>query len=850
MLAVLALSAGVVQSHLTRVQRAAAAHELLTASLELDAVHRAVDQELLPTLVVTVIGDEAASARAGFSPLERARMEQDAPQALAQARTLTDRALEAVVPARATVVAPAVAEQLRTVRAAVDGGLSSLPDQLHAYLGASDAVRLAEARASVRAASAGPSPHSAPSVHDVALVTELAGHASRQLPLAFAAAVLTGGDQALAEVALEEATGSYGHLVRQREALSTPALRDAWAQATGSPVSTSIDAASVRHVDASTALSLGAASGVRDAELTRLLRGAVRAALAASDADRAASERALTASVLLCVLVLVLAGASTVVAARRTARPLRRLSEAARRALDGEPLDLPRRGPREVREVGDALRSTADGLHRVRLQAEAVARGDLRTALDQPPAPGLLAAAVQESLESVAHAVAARDALRAELVHRATHDPLTGLPNRAAALAALDAAVRRVATGGGPVAVLFVDLDGFKQVNDRCGHAAGDEVLRTTASRLRDQLRQDDVVARIGGDEFVVVAHGLDPDGARALGERLVAVVAEPLELDVDGTLRTPSIGASVGLVVSADGRATPARLLRKADTAVYRAKALGRGCVVVHDDELLREEAERDAVAHDLRAALAAGALEVRYEPVVHPASGALLAWQVWPHWERAGSALAGCAVVAVAEAAGLGRDLGRWLLHAAAVQSSLWRAEPGDPGSGPGGVPFAVELSGAHAADGRLLDDVSDALVTAELPGEAAVVCVAEASATDPAVVGNLRALRVAGVLAALEASGSTPVADLPALPVSALTLAAGLVGSDDPAQALVLDLVASAAQRLGLAVAATGVATDEQLRRAVAAGATAVRGPLVAAPMAAEAAAAWRPTLTAGV
>ena len=845
-LATAALSAGVVQSHLGQVDRAVAAHELLTASLELDAVRRAVDQELLPTLVVTVIRDDAATARAGFSPLERARLRQDAPESVAQARTLTDRAVAAVTPGRATAVAPAVAEQLRAVRVAADAGLSALPDQLNAYLSASDAVRLAETRASVRAASAGLSEQSAPRVHDVGLVAELTGHASRQLPLAFAAAVLTGQDRVLAARALEEATGSYEHLVHQGDALSTSVLRNAWAQAMGSSVAESIDATAVQHLDAPAAVSLRAASSLRDAVLTRLLRSAVDDALAASDADRGTSERALARAVLLCVLALVLAVASTLVVARRTARPLRRLSEAARRALDGEPLDLPLRGPREVRDVGDALRSTAEGLHRVRVQAEAVARGDLGPVLDRTPVPGRLAEAVQDSLEAVVHAVAARDALRAELVHRATHDPLTGLPNRAAVLSALDDAVARVAADGGTTSVLFVDLDGFKQVNDRCGHAAGDEVLRTTAARLRAQLRGDDVVARLGGDEFVVVARDLDADGARALGERLVAAVSEPLELTVDGTLRTPSVGASVGLVVSSGGGATPARLLRKADTAVYRAKARGRGCVVVHDADLLREEAERDAVAHDLRAALAAGALEVRYEPVVHATSGALLAWHAVPHWDRAGTALSGSEVVGAAEAAGLGRDLGRWLLHAAAVQTSQWRGRDGAPDD----VPLTVRLSPAHAADGRLLDDVSDALVTAELPGRALALSVGEACGTDPSVVWNLRTLQAVGVLAGLEASGSTPLRELPALPVRALALAADLVSSDDPAQRLVLDLVAAAAQRLGLLVAATGVTTDDQLERAVAAGATAVRGPLVAAPVTADEAERWRADLVEAV
>lgn len=847
-----ALSGVVVRTHHDEVERAAAAQQLLSASLQLDALRRAVDQEVLPTLTLTVAADDGAAGLAGFTPTARDLLLRDVPGDLELARGTTDHALAQVDPLPATSVTGSVSARLRAVRAATDQRSSSVTSLLVLYLQISDVLRLAEHDAAVAATSTGLTARSGPAVNDVSLVVALTGHASRQLPLAFAAAVLTGEERTRVTDDLRATTGSYDRLAGEPAALSSSASRAAWLAAVDAPlpVRTSralaafaaLDPASPERLSAAQLLGMSGASSIRDAVLTRLLRTQVERAVAASAQDRTASERALAGAVLLCVLALVLSLASTVVIARGTARPLRRLSEAARRALDGELLPPLVQGPREVREVGDALSRTAQGLHRVRQQAEAVARGDLEAALAQPAVPGRLGEVVQGSVEAMVRAVEARDALRAELTHRATHDLLTGLPNRAAALAALHGALGRAAGGEAPVAALFVDLDGFKLVNDRCGHAAGDAVLCAVATRLRALLRGGDVVARLGGDEFLVVAEGLDAEEARALGQRLVAAVSEPVELAVDGGVRAAQVGASVGVALSPGGRIGAERLLRKADVAVYRAKALGRGCVVVHDEQLLREEAERDAVAHDLRAALAdalaagAGGLEVRWEPALLTTTRELASWVAVPHWVRAGEEVCGDALAEAAEEAGLGRELGRWQLGAVTAQLAAWRAD-GDP------TPASVRLTSHHAADERLLDDVTEALVAASLPASALGVVVAEAAAGDPAVAWHLRSLRLFGVRTAVTGSGATPLQDLPLLPVDAVVLPADLVGTGDAARRRLPALVVGVARQLGLLVVATGVASDEHLQRAVDAGADVVRGPLTGAPMTARAAAAWR-------
>ncbi|MBF5082805.1 diguanylate cyclase [Quadrisphaera sp. INWT6] len=844
LLAAAALSAVVVRTRHDEVERAAAAQQLLAASLQLDALRRAVDQEVLPTLVLAVAGDDEVAGAAGFTPAVRVQLLRDVPASLDVARTATDGALAAVAPLPATSVTGSVSSRLRAVRAAADQGSNTVTTLLTLYLQVSDVLRLAQRDAAVAATATGLTAASAPAVNDVSLVVALTGHASRELPLAFAAAVLTGEERDRATDALRATTGSYTELAGQPAALSGSAARAAWTAAVGAPLpvrtSAALAAFAALPVDSPDRLSgpqllgMREASGIRDAVLTGLLRTQVQRALGVTAADRAESERALEGAVWLCVVVLVLSVVSTVVVARLTSRPLRRLSQAARRALEGEPLAPLRRGPREVREVGDALSRTAEGLHRVRQQAEAVARGDLDAALAQPAVPGRLGEVVQGSVEAMVRAVEARDALRAELSHRAAHDPLTGLPNRAAALAALHAALARTTGAEGSVAVLFVDLDGFKLVNDRCGHATGDAVLCAVAARLRELLRGGDVVARLGGDEFVVVAQGLGTAEALALGERLVVAVSAPVELVVDGGLSTPRVGASVGVALSPGGRVGAERLLREADVAVYRAKALGRGRVVLHDAALLREEAERDAVAHDLRAALddpARSRLELRWEPAVRPGTSDLLSWVVVPHWTRAGAQVCGEALVEAAEAAGLGRELGRWQLLAATAQVAAWG----------GRTPASVRVTARHAADERLLDDVADALVAAALPAGALAVVVPETAAADPGAAWHLRSLGVLGVHTAVAGSGATPLQDLPGLPVRGVVLSADLVAADDPARQQLLALFAGVARQLGLWVVATGVETEEHLRRAVAAGADVVRGPLTGAPMTTDEAAA---------
>ena len=197
----------------------------------------------------------------------------------------------------------------------------------------------------------------------------------------------------------------------------------------------------------------------------------------------------------------------------------------------------------------------------------------------------LVMARMNLSIVQIQAANAERAAAQAELSHQAAHDSLTGLANRAQAMRLITAALSRAQRSGAVIGLLFIDLDGFKQVNDTLGHRAGDEVLRAAAGRMKEAVRAGDVVSRLGGDEFVVLLEPLD-EQASAVGvaERLVDAVGQPMILS-DG--HEARIGASVGVAISQDASTDADLLLSEADLAVYRAKKAGRGRVEVFDQDL-----------------------------------------------------------------------------------------------------------------------------------------------------------------------------------------------------------------------------------------------------------------------
>ncbi len=427
----------------------------------------------------------------------------------------------------------------------------------------------------------------------------------------------------------------------------------------------------------------------------------------------------------------------------------------------------------------------------------------------------------------------AREQLRRALEHQATHDPLTGLSNRTHSRERLEGALAAARGSGATVAVIFVDLDGFKAVNDTFGHRTGDAVLRAAAARLTSCARGTDVVGRLGGDEFVVVLADVDDEAAAAeVAGRLLGRLCAPV--DVEGGV--VDVGASIGVATTRAGAAGADALIHEADTAAYRAKAAGRGRVVVYDAAVRRELDERAAVEAELRAAILAGQLELHHQPVVDLVVGAggsgrdvavvggMEALVRWRHPQR--GLLGPAAFVPVAEASDLVCDLGRWVLRTAALQQAAWaRLDPA--GRGP---IVGVNLAPRHLAQPTVVAEVAAAVTEAGVAPGRLLVEVTETEVVDSAeALENLRRIRALGVLVAIDdfGTGWTSISQLQHLPCDVLKVDRGLVVSTAPGAAELLALVVSAGHAFGMSVVAEGVETEAQRAAAVAAGADCAQG-----------------------
>ncbi len=280
-----------------------------------------------------------------------------------------------------------------------------------------------------------------------------------------------------------------------------------------------------------------------------------------------------------------------------------------------------------------------------------------------------------------------RTASEQDIRYQALHDPLTGLPNRTLFLDRLEQALASPET---PVAVVLLDLDNFKLVNDSLGHSAGDELLMEIAPRLRTAVRPGDTIARLGGDEFVVLLEGIPGQGAALrVAERIVSAFELPFQLSVGEHYAK----ASVGIAIS-DGHGSPAdSLMRDADAAMYQAKDRGRGRFEIFDRAMRARTVARLSLENDLRRALERDQFEVVYQPIVALADGSIASVEAllrWEHPER--GAIGPAQFIPVAEDSGLIEPIGCWVLEAACVQAVRWHQER--PDSRPLGMSVNVSL------------------------------------------------------------------------------------------------------------------------------------------------------------
>lgn len=398
-----------------------------------------------------------------------------------------------------------------------------------------------------------------------------------------------------------------------------------------------------------------------------------------------------------------------------------------------------------------------------------------------------------------------------ELAHRALYDSLTGIANRALFSDRVEHALARMVRDGGAVAVLFVDLDDFKLINDGFGHAAGDEVLKTVAGRLERVVRPGDTAARLGGDEFGILVEGVDEDATVHIAARVIEAIRQPLE--VEGKEFT--VTGCVGIAFPGAAHQTGGDLLRAADTAMYRAKQQGTGRFAVFEPEMHRAVLLGLELRHDLEAAIGRDQISVVYQPIVELDTGRVAGVEAlarWRHdtrgWVPPGD------FIPVAEQSGLIVPLGRSVLIAACRQLSHWRATLGP--HAPAYV--AVNVSARQLRDQRLAADVRQALEATGLQPDGLVLEVTESSAVDDAALTVLGALKAIGVQLAIDdfGTGFSSLSSLSRLPFDIVKLDRSFISGPGRNSHTLVRLVVSLAQELERDVVAEGVETEDQASR----------------------------------
>jgi len=406
------------------------------------------------------------------------------------------------------------------------------------------------------------------------------------------------------------------------------------------------------------------------------------------------------------------------------------------------------------------------------------------------------------------------------LQHQAWHDVLTGLPNRTRLRVELDQLMN--AESPEPFALMLIDLDRFKEVNDTIGHPCGDLLLQQVGPRLRAELREADTIARLGGDEFVVLLRGADLERARSVAMRLVIALERPFELDGFGV----AIGGSIGIALFPEHGVDGDSLLREADIAMYAAKDARSGYTVYAPDTD-RHSRERLGLLADLRQAIDLGDLLVHYQPQIDVRTGSLTAVEAlvrWPHPTR--GLLAPDEFIPLAERTRLIQPLSRWILAAALRQCATWRAAGLD-------VPVSVNLSVYDLRDHDLPELIDEALAKHGMPAERLRIEITESSlmANPPRAREILARLRARGVQVSIDdfGIGYSSLAYLKNLPVDELKIDRSFVHemAVDPGSRAIVRAIIDLAEVLGLRVVAEGVEDEATLATLAALGCDVAQG-----------------------
>ncbi len=404
--------------------------------------------------------------------------------------------------------------------------------------------------------------------------------------------------------------------------------------------------------------------------------------------------------------------------------------------------------------------------------------------------------------------------LAEENVNRLAHfDTLTSLYNRAAFFERLAHAISVARRHGSVLAVLFVDLDRFKDVNDAFGHLTGDEVLKIMAQRISDTIRASDTAARLGGDEFIVLAENVAREGdVSDFAQRLLDVLSEPFSL----LGQECRLSASVGIAMCPQDGDDGATLLKKADIAMYRAKASGRNGLAFFSEVDSRPAEERIVLGAGIRRALDTNQLRLLYQPKVSVRTGAMTGVEAlvrWEHPER--GLLLPDLFIPLAEDSGLIRHIGRWVLHTACAQALAWQAD------GVGPIRVAVNLSPRQFSDERLVIEIAHALAQTELPAHMLEVEITESMMMEnpERAAETLREIKDMGVHVSIDdfGTGYSSLARLKKFPIESVKIDRSFIRdiAVDPDDAAIVSAVIAMAHSLRLKVIAEGVETPEQVK-----------------------------------
>lgn len=416
---------------------------------------------------------------------------------------------------------------------------------------------------------------------------------------------------------------------------------------------------------------------------------------------------------------------------------------------------------------------------------------------------------------AIARDVTDQKELERQLTHQAFHDPLTGLPNRALFLDRLTQALQRSERHQRRVAVLFIDLDNFKVVNDSLGHARGDQLLIAVAKRLRGGLRESDTMARMGGDEFTVLLEDLEGDfHAEMVVRRLFALLRDPFEIGTEEV----QVTASIGVALSSDGHDSPDDLVRGADTAMYRAKSDGKARHALFDEAMHVHAVERLQLEQQLRRGLEQNELELHYQPFWSISDRRIIGVEAlvrWNHPER--GLLVPAEFLWIARETGLIMELDAWVLREAVRQGRIWN----DPTTHHPPVLVSVNLSGRQFQRDNFDQEVARVLEDEGLPPDRLMLEITEndVMGEPDAAAKVLDALKQLGIQIAVDdfGTGYSSLSHLKRFPIDFVKIDKNFIGGmevDSDDIILVAGLI-RLAQEMGMQVIAEGVETGEQLQ-----------------------------------